>query len=695
MKWRDLWYYVCYYKNWIISGLIFTVLFWISVFLSYVGSLHLLQSDRPLLTFLAESISYTLFIYMVATLAGIVLVSLVKLIGFFRKKDIEVLLEVKTQFLKEEIEQTEARLAKNERILHELPVGILITQGHKIVYVNDWMQHFFGWEDKLPLNEGTHIFQPEKDFTALEKRVILGLMHQKKVMSQISLENAVGHKNLLQVSAYGIKPKDPKKGIVWFFQDAALEMKNIELETYYQTVFRAMTILHVAEENNTPEEEILKQLLDEVIGIYGIKTGFYLRYTDKKLDCVFSAGEDKYFPDRPMNMDLSDKEVRETAAAKAVLNKRGYVYDDLTHIPYYQKYFTRENRKMIKSTFAYPMIVNGKVEGVISLYGYENNAFTDSLLFRIEQLNAEICKNLSNIRARRKAREAIHQYEECLRTQIHELETNKKIMQRQASEVNAMIGDLILARDAAEKANRSKTEFLANISHELRTPLNAILGFSEAIENETFGPLENKQYKDYIGYISTSGKHLLSLINDVLDLSCVEVGRHKMNEEEIKIIPMIQDVVSVIARYPGGDKRHITLTPKKSDMVLLADVRSFKQILLNVLSNAVKFTPEKGKIKINVSITPKKELMISVADNGVGIPKDKINDLFQPFSQVENIMTREHEGSGLGLVLIRKLIELHGGRVWIESDEGQGTTVFLVFPKSRIVNEHKKGKGKE
>ncbi|MGN1063363.1 MAG: ATP-binding protein, partial [Alphaproteobacteria bacterium] len=413
-------------------------------------------------------------------------------------------------------------------------------------------------------------------------------------------------------------------------------------------------------------------------------------YTDKKLDCVFSAGEDKFFPDRPMNMDLSEKEVRETAAAKAVLNKHGYVYTDLTGIPYYQKYFTRQNKKMIKSTFAYPMIVNGKVEGVISLYGYENNTFTDSLLFRIEQLNAEICKNLSNIRARRKAKEAIHQYEECLRTQIHELETNKKIMQRQAGEVNAMIGDLILARDAAEKANRTKTEFLANISHELRTPLNAILGFSEAIESETFGPIENKQYKDYIGYISTSGKHLLSLINDVLDLSCVEVGRHKMNEERIQVIPLIQDVISVITRYPGGDKRHITVTPKKSNIVLLADERSFKQILLNVLSNAIKFTQENGKIKISVGLTDKKELMITVTDNGVGIPKNKIGDLFQPFAQVENIMTREHEGSGLGLVLIRKLIELHGGRVWIESEEGKGTSVFLVFPKSRVFKDNKR-----
>ena len=126
---------------------------------------------------------------------------------------------------------------------------------------------------------------------------------------------------------------------------------------------------------------------------------------------------------------------------------------------------------------------------------------------------------------------------------------------------------------------------------------------------------------------------------------------------------------------------------------MLGDERAFKQILLNILSNAVKFTPDGGKIKIRVSCTVKQELLIEVADNGIGIPKNKINDLFQPFSQVENIMTREHAGSGLGLVLIRKLVELHGGRVWIESEETKGCSVFVLFPKERVLNALSPKKG--
>ena len=696
MRTKDFFYYVRYYKNWIISFFIFTVLFFTSVFLSYFSSLHLLNVNKPLLAFFAESLSYTLFIYMMAMLLGIVLVVLVRLIGFFRKKDIEILLEVKTQFLKEEIEQVSAKLQQNDKMFSEIPLGIFMTIGNRVVYANDWIRRFWAEENLVLPIDKQKLFVPLREFTALEKKVILALMHQRRFSSQISLENKMGVKTLFQVTAYGNKFKDPKKGIIWFFQDASLEMKNVELETYYQTVFRVMSILHIAEEKGTPEKEILQQLLNEIIGVYGIKTAFYWKYLDKKLHFVFAAGEERSFPHRPQLIDLNDKENAGDAAVKAVLSKRACLCNDLMNDKYYKHYFVRKaNKKQVKSNLCIPLIINDKVEGIISLWGYETGMFYDSFKFRLQQLTFEICRRLADIRARRKAKEAIHHYEECLRTQIHELETNKKIMQRQASEVNAMIGDLIMARDAAEKANRVKTEFLANISHELRTPLNAILGFSEAIENETFGPIENQQYKDYIGYITTSGKHLLSLINDVLDLSRVEVGKQKMNDEELKIWPVLNDVLSVIERYPGGDKRYITIKPKKSDLMLLADERSFKQIMLNVLSNAVKFTQDNGKIDIFIELTDKKELQIKVSDNGIGIPKDKMSILFHPFSQVENVMTREHEGSGLGLTLIRKLMELHGGRVWIESEEGKGSSVFLLFPKSRVIDPSEKKKGKK
>ena len=694
MTLKDILYYIKYYKNWIISIFIFTVLFFVSVFLSYFGSLHLLHVDRPLLEFFAESISYTLFVYMIATLLGIVLISLVHLVGFFRKKDLEVLLELKTKFLKDEIHQASNKLNVSDKILSEVPIGVFMTLGHNVIYANTWIKRFFFREEIALPAERLKIFTPRRDFLALERKVLLALTTQKRFMTQTFLEDKQGHRKLVYVSAYSQKLKNPKKGIVWFIADASMEMKNIELEAYYQVVFRSVAILAQAEENTTPENEVLKQVSSEIIGVYGVKTLFYWRYDDKKLHFAFALGEEKAFPNRPDVIDVGNKANAGDAAVKAVLTKKACVCNDLMNDAYYKKYFTRKpNKRQVKSNLCIPLIINDKIEGVISLWSYEAGMFYDSFRFRLQQLSYEICHYLSDIRDRRKAKESIRHYEECLREQIHELENNKKIMQQQASEVNAMIGDLISARDEAEKANRVKTEFLANVSHELRTPLNAILGFSEAIENETFGPIGNPQYKDYVSYISTSGKHLLSLINDVLDLSRVEVGKQKMNEEEIKVIPVISDVLSIIERYPEGDKRDITLTPKKSNLTLLGDERAFKQILLNILSNAVKFTPDGGKIKIRVSCTVKQELLIEVADNGIGIPKNKINDLFQPFSQVENIMTREHAGSGLGLVLIRKLVELHGGRVWIESEETKGCSVFVLFPKERVLNALSPKKG--
>ncbi len=265
------------------------------------------------------------------------------------------------------------------------------------------------------------------------------------------------------------------------------------------------------------------------------------------------------------------------------------------------------------------------------------------------------------------------------------LEKNKQAMQQKAKKTNAMVHDLIVARNNAEAENKTKTTFLANVSHELRTPLNAILGFSEVIASETFGPLQNNQYRTYIGYIINSGRHLLSLINDILDLSRLESNNQKIDEKTISLYPLLEETMTIVSHYPGGQNRHISLSMPNKDILLKADERLLRQIFLNILSNAIKFTQDNGKIQIKVTQLQNKSLRLSFKDNGIGIPKDKINKLFQPFSQIKNAKNQTQEGSGLGLVLVKKMVERHQGSVQLKSKSGEGTNIIVEFPSERVI----------
>ncbi len=244
--------------------------------------------------------------------------------------------------------------------------------------------------------------------------------------------------------------------------------------------------------------------------------------------------------------------------------------------------------------------------------------------------------------------------------------------------------DLIQARNDAVLANRSKTEFLANMSHELRTPLNAVIGFSELIRDQAFGG-NSERYVSYAEDINNSGKLLLDLINDILDMSRIEAGRHVLSEEELSIEAVMHDCLRLIS--PRATDGHVALDFQFAPDLpqLYADARSLKQILLNLLSNAVKFTPADGRVQIEVGSAPEGGLLITVSDTGIGIAPETLPVLFAPFRQGDNSISRKFGGTGLGLAICRKLIELHGGGIQIDSTVGQGTTVQLTFPIERVL----------
>jgi len=257
--------------------------------------------------------------------------------------------------------------------------------------------------------------------------------------------------------------------------------------------------------------------------------------------------------------------------------------------------------------------------------------------------------------------------------------TERKRLDQVLQEKNV---ELENARAVAEKTNLAKSDFLANMSHELRTPLNSIIGFSEVLQDQLFGPINEKQ-QEYINNILTSGRHLLSLINDILDLSKVETGNMELEMSPFLLRELLDSSMMMLKEkaLKGGIELHLDLAPE-ADVCIVADQRKLKQILYNLLSNAIKFTRAAGKVNLS-AVSDGDFLEISVADTGIGIREEDIQKLFKSFTQLESVYTKGFEGTGLGLALTRQLVELHGGRIWVKSEFGTGSMFSFTIPLTK------------
>jgi PAS domain S-box-containing protein len=239
------------------------------------------------------------------------------------------------------------------------------------------------------------------------------------------------------------------------------------------------------------------------------------------------------------------------------------------------------------------------------------------------------------------------------------------------------------AQMEAEIANRAKSQFLANVSHELRTPLNAIIGFSEIMNGELMGPLGSPLYREYASDIHESGRHLLAIINDILDLSRVEAGQTALNESMIGIQKLVAACLILVRGKAHAGGLTISVEPSTAVPEIVGDERLLKQTLLNLLSNAIKFTPKGGAIRISTKATPE-GIDISVMDSGIGMTQSEVEKVARPFVQLENWLVRKYEGTGLGLSIAKAFCELHGGRLEMASAPGKGTTATIHLPASRI-----------
>ncbi|WP_243367619.1 PAS domain-containing sensor histidine kinase [Microvirga solisilvae] len=268
---------------------------------------------------------------------------------------------------------------------------------------------------------------------------------------------------------------------------------------------------------------------------------------------------------------------------------------------------------------------------------------------------------------------------------VLDLKQSRQKLEAQTHQLADLAERYLDQKAQAESANRAKSEFLANMSHELRTPLNAIIGFAEVMQSGIFGNLGSDKYEEYCSDIRSSGEYLLSVINDILDMSRIEAGRTTLTKQPIEVHASIQRALRLVSEQTKAKNLSVSVDVNPDDIVVPADERALHQILVNLLQNATKFTSEGGCITVRTRLAGD-AVNIYVEDNGIGIPDHAIHKLGQPFEQVETEFSKSYKGSGLGLAIARSLAELHGGSLRIKSQEGVGTIVLVHLPMTEATN---------
>ena len=296
---------------------------------------------------------------------------------------------------------------------------------------------------------------------------------------------------------------------------------------------------------------------------------------------------------------------------------------------------------------------------------------------QMERIETE--RDVKGIINRYRCRDGTYRYLEWRARQEGELVYG---VARDVTERLAVEAEMAAAKAAVEAASRAKSDFLANMSHELRTPLNAILGFSEVIRDSVLGdtPSAWTKYREYAGSIYASGTHLLSLISEVLDLSKIESGGYRLHIERLDMQAVIRDSLMLVKPQAERGKVAILAVDVTGDVTVDADRRAIKQVIVNLLANAVKFTPGGGEIKVRC-YEEDGAVHVNIRDSGIGIAEDLLESVFEAFHQGDAKLARQYGGTGLGLSVCRRLVEMHGGRIWLKSTPKIGTTVFFHLPK--------------
>ncbi len=449
--------------------------------------------------------------------------------------------------------------------------------------------------------------------------------------------------------------------------------------------------LHLASQKlmeltNTKEENLFKEICKIVHNAFGLKMVWLgVAEEDGEIRPVSVVGDHKDYL-KVVNVRWDNSPAGCGPAGMAVKTKKPQICNDVETDPIFEPWRSEALKRDFKSMMVVPLLTsNEELIGILALYSGQKGFFTDDRIHLITSYGSHAATVISHLRL-------LETLEEKIQNRTRELESaNKKLneLNRKLLKLNYELElkrqEAEGARFLAETANKAKSEFLANMSHELRTPLNAIIGFSELLLRQIGGPLTEKQ-RLYVEDILRSGEHLLSLINDILDMSKIETGMIELQYQEFNPVSLLREALLFIKEKAKKHKISIEVLTENAPEMIWADRKRLKQVLVNLLSNAVKFTPDKGKIWVGIKKVGD-EVEFFVGDTGPGIKYQDLHKLFQPFQQIGDELNNK-EGTGLGLAISKKLVEAHGGKIWVNSEYGKGSVFHFKIPLIKKVKRN-------
>lgn len=548
---------------------------------------------------------------------------------------------------------------KLNTILNLLPIGVsIIDQDQKVAYSNDALGKILGitkeglsrgeYRDRKYLRaDGSE--KPAEEFASA--RAFTEKIEIHDVITGIVKEDA----QTVWTSVSAMPVDFPDWKVILVTSDIT---KRKQAEHEVQRQIQRLKGLHTIDQainSSLGMRSTLNIILQQVLKLLNIDAASILLFNDtqQRLEYVIKTGF------RSASASLAQIHIGEGLAGETALTRKIVHVPNLPQIG--EKFIRAEMLKedQFIEYFGIPLIAKDSLKGVLEIFNRTPINLDSEWLNFLEVLGGQTAIAIDNALL----------FEGLQRS-------NADLEQR----VKLRTADLLRLNAELEHANRTKDEFLANMSHELRTPLSGILGITESLQLNTYGELNEKQ-SNVLNSVEASGRHLLELINDILDLSKIEAGKFDIYPEMLDIEETCR--ASLIFVKEQAAKKSILLDYKdtRDARSVFADSRRLKQILVNLLSNAVKFTPEKGKVTLAVNTDPEKgQILFSVTDTGIGIAKEDLDHLFSPFTQVDSRLNRQYEGTGLGLVLVLRLAEMHGGNVQVETELGKGSRFTVSLP---------------